>query len=102
LYLLHRALPSFPTRRSSDLRLNDIAFSGDGEPTTCPVFEQAVDVALKLRAEIAPPETKLVLISDSACFDRSGVIAGIKKMMQVPDRKSTRLNSSHSQISYAV
>lgn len=62
--------------------LNDIAFSGDGEPTTCPVFEEAVDIALKLRAELLTQETKLVLITDSACLDRPGVIRGLQKMQQ--------------------
>ncbi len=62
--------------------LNDIAFSGDGEPTTCPVFEEAVDIALKLRAELLDPATKLVLITDSACLDRPGVIRGLQKMQQ--------------------
>lgn len=61
-------------------RLNDIAFSGDGEPTTCPVFEQAVALTVRLRDEIAPPETKLVLITDSACLDRPGVRNGLRLM----------------------
>jgi len=61
-------------------RLNDIAFSGDGEPTTCPVFEQAVEVAFDVRREFNLPETKLVLISDAACFDRPGVQNGIRRM----------------------
>ncbi len=65
-------------------RLNDIAFSGDGEPTTCPVFELAVGLTAKLRREIAPPETKLVLITDSACLERPGVQAGLKIMQQAP------------------
>lgn len=63
-------------------RLNDIAFSGDGEPTTCPVFEQAVDVAFRIRDELTPPGTKLVLISDAGCFDRPGGQAGLRRMRQ--------------------
>jgi wyosine [tRNA(Phe)-imidazoG37] synthetase (radical SAM superfamily) len=63
-------------------RLNDIALSGDGEPTTCPNFQQAVEIAWRVRGELTPPETKLVVISDSACFDRPGVQAGIRQMQQ--------------------
>ncbi len=63
-------------------RLNDIAFSGDGEPTTCPIFKECVELAFRLRNELAPPETKLVLISDSACFDRPAVQEGIRLMQQ--------------------
>lgn len=74
-------------------RLNDIAFSGDGEPTTCPVFESAVALTARLRTEIAPPETKLVLISDSACFDRPGVQAGLKTMQQFPHEIWAKLDA---------
>lgn len=62
--------------------LNDIAFSGDGEPTTCPVFEEAVQIADRLRNELAEPKTKLVLITDSACLDRPNVIRGLQIMQK--------------------
>jgi wyosine [tRNA(Phe)-imidazoG37] synthetase (radical SAM superfamily) len=74
-------------------RLNDIAFSGDGEPTTCPVFEEAVEIAYRLRDEIATPETKLVLITDSACLDRPGVIRGLQKMSQGPHEIWAKLDA---------
>jgi len=61
-------------------RLNDIAFSGDGEPTTCPVFEQAVEVAWQVREEMGLDAAKLILISDAACFDRPGVQQGVRRM----------------------
>lgn len=74
-------------------RLNDIAFSGDGEPTTCPLFEQAVALTARLRVEIAPPETKLVLITDSACLDRPGVQAGLRLMQSVPHEIWAKLDA---------
>jgi wyosine [tRNA(Phe)-imidazoG37] synthetase (radical SAM superfamily) len=61
-------------------RLNDIAFSGDGEPTTCPVFEQAVEVAWEVREEMGLDAAKLVLITDAACLDRPGVQRGVRRM----------------------
>src|ERR1043165_7077126 len=61
-------------------RLNDIAFSGDGEPTTCNVFEQAVDLVFRLRNK-HDPAAKLVLISDSTMFHRPGVQAGLRRLM---------------------
>ncbi|PTX99382.1 radical SAM protein [Verrucomicrobia bacterium LW23] len=64
-------------------RLNDIAFSGDGEPTTCGVFEQAVDLTFRLRNQ-HEPAAKLVLISDSTMFHRPGVQAGLRRMMEGP------------------
>jgi wyosine [tRNA(Phe)-imidazoG37] synthetase (radical SAM superfamily) len=63
-------------------RLNDIAFSGDGEPTTCPVFIEAVQAVFDLRNELAPRETKLVLITDSSCLNRPNVQKGLKIMQQ--------------------
>src|SRR5438874_8613865 len=66
----HRALLSFPTRRSSDLR-GRRARNGD-RPMT-------------LRTQMIPD---------------SGVKTAVPGLE--PDRKSTRLNSSHVEISYAV
>jgi wyosine [tRNA(Phe)-imidazoG37] synthetase (radical SAM superfamily) len=60
--------------------LNDIAFSGNGEPTTCPVFEQAVEAAWRVREDLGLETAKLVLITDAACLDRSGVRRGIRRM----------------------
>jgi len=61
-------------------RLNDFAFSGDGEPTTCPVFEQAVDVVWQVRETMGLESAKLVLITDAACLDRPGVQRGLRQM----------------------
>jgi wyosine [tRNA(Phe)-imidazoG37] synthetase (radical SAM superfamily) len=62
--------------------LNDIAFSGDGEPTTCPVFEQAVKTAWEVRAEMGLETAKLVLITDATCLERPGVRRGIRRMQE--------------------
>ncbi len=70
----------FASAPESWRRLNDIAFSGDGEPTTCPVFEQAVEVACQVREELGLDAAKLVLITDAACLDRPGVQRGIRRM----------------------
>lgn len=61
-------------------RLNDIAFSGDGEPTTCPVFLEAVKVTAEVRGERKLDGVKLVLITDSACLDRPKVRKGLEIM----------------------
>ncbi len=61
-------------------RLNDIAFSGEGEPTTCPVFEQAVEAAGRIREELGLGAVKLVLITDATCLNRPGVRRGLRRM----------------------
>jgi wyosine [tRNA(Phe)-imidazoG37] synthetase (radical SAM superfamily) len=54
-------------------RLNDIAFSGDGEPTTFPEFFEAVQIASELKAEWDLPEVKLVLITNATMFHKPRV-----------------------------
>lgn len=74
-------------------RLNDIAFSGEGEPTTCPVFVEAVRAVFDLRNEFAPRETKLTLITDSACLTRPNVQEGLKIMQQGAHEVWTKLDA---------
>lgn len=54
-------------------RINDLAFSGDGEPTTCPVFEQAVDLAVQCKREHGLADAKLILITNATMLDREPV-----------------------------
>src|SRR5207248_11174436 len=68
-YRHHRDLHSFPTRRSSDLKV--------------------------LKEEPLPPSTLNVQMP-------SAMDAVVRKALAKRDRKSTRLNSSHRTISYAV
>lgn len=58
--------------------IRDIAFSGDGEPTTFPQFEEAVRIAAKVRAAGRLDETKLVLITDACYLEKENVRAGLK------------------------
>jgi wyosine [tRNA(Phe)-imidazoG37] synthetase (radical SAM superfamily) len=47
-------------------RLNDVAFSGDGEPTCLPQFDQAVAVAADVRRELVLAALKLVVITNAS------------------------------------
>lgn len=60
-------------------RLNDIAFSGDGEPTTYPNFPLAVQLAIDLRAEagFGSDAVKIVLITNATELNRERVKAGL-------------------------
>ena len=51
-------------------RINDIAFSGDGEPTCLPQFDKAVAVAARVKAELALTDVKIVVITNSTQLDR--------------------------------
>lgn len=54
-------------------RLNDIALSGDGEPTACPQFEQVVALCADLRKRYRLADLKIVLITNASLFHRAGV-----------------------------
>src|SRR5439155_14248732 len=81
--------PSFPTRRSSDL----------GLVTAGAAAAMVVGYAGMMTEDLEP---RMRDIPDVSNFPRNEVI--IQKSHRYPfeDRKSTRLNSSHVAISYAV
>lgn len=68
--------PPFDSVPPALLRLNDIALSGDAEPTTLPNFAETI----AMLAKVKPPETKIVLITDAGGLDRSDVKRGLKIM----------------------
>src|SRR5690606_40174338 len=72
----HRAHPSFPTRRSSDLKI------------ACPLH-----VLWGERGSVARGYDALAIWGERAAREQR---------CRARDRKSTRLNSSHVKISYAV
>ena len=62
-------------------RLNDIAFSGNGEPTASPYFTEAVEVVLKeiaLRTFNTP--LKLVVISNGSFVAKASVQSALKRL----------------------
>ncbi|HAV63084.1 MAG TPA: radical SAM protein [Verrucomicrobiales bacterium] len=58
--------------------LRHVAISGDGEPTTCPAFLQAVQGIHHLRASARSGFFRLVLITNASGLDRPGVLAGLQ------------------------
>src|SRR5207302_9340897 len=95
-YLTHPHLPSFPTRRSSDLPL--LCEEGNKLLNTVSLVRFLCSTSsVSLRTSHRPrpyhkhrPDT----------YRRRGPSPG--RRTSCPDRKSTRLNSSHVKISYAV
>ena len=61
-------------------RLNDIALSGDAEPTTCPQFAEAVEVCAAARRENGLEELKLVLITNATMLHQARVRRGLEVM----------------------
>jgi len=51
-------------------RLNDVAFSGDGEPTTHRNFDEIVAAVAEMKRRHTLPDVKLVLITNASMFHR--------------------------------
>jgi len=77
---LFRTSP-FDSARPDQRRLNDIAFSGDGEPTTAREFADAVACIARLKAARGLDSVKLVLITDSTRLQAPEVLRGLDTMM---------------------
>ena len=68
----------------SSRRINDIALSGNGEPTSAAEFVQVIELIGRVRREIAVPEAvKTVLITNGSLLYRSEVQQGLRAMAQL-------------------
>jgi len=59
-------------------RLNDIAFSGDGEPTTYKNFDEIIAACAKVKREARLNDVKMVLITNASMFHRPHVERGLR------------------------
>src|SRR5206468_7074242 len=90
----HRHPPSFPTRRSSDLR--------------CPTSTDAWTTSARIsKVSVSSCPLWATTLSRSSICNPASASGRSRawrshKVCSTRDRKSTRLNSSHDQISYAV
>ena len=64
--------------------LRDIAFSGDGEPTTCPQFLEVVKRTVELKRKYSLDEAKIVLITD-ACYLNKPKVQQALEIMDASD-----------------
>jgi hypothetical protein len=65
-------------------RINDIALSGNGEPTSAEEFAQVVELVAKLKQELAlSADIKLVLITNGSLIFRDSVQQGLRQMAQL-------------------
>lgn len=65
-------------------RINDIALSGNGEPTSAREFVQVIDVIERVRTEMRVPDAiKTVLITNGSLIHRADVQAGLARMSRI-------------------
>ena len=69
--------PAFNAVDPALRRINDIAFSGDGEPTAYPKFDLACQLAARAKQNFNLDDTKIVLITNATLLDRPHVQRGL-------------------------
>lgn len=76
-------------------RLNDIALSGNGEPTSAAEFEQVIELVGRVLDEFAlTGKIKLVLISNGSLIHRPTVRRGLKRMARLNGEMWFKLDSA--------
>jgi len=73
-----RERPWYHTLPDELLQLRHVALSGDGEPTLCPKFAEALQAVVHVRALGGYPFFKLVLITNATGLDLPHVQQGLK------------------------
>src|SRR5207253_10553749 len=94
----HLALHSFPTRRSSDLDRVGLDVFGIGEHHRAEFLDSAPVVILSAAAT----RTENIRLTSAVTVLSASDPVRVFQEFATLDRKSTRLNSSHVAISYAV
>jgi wyosine [tRNA(Phe)-imidazoG37] synthetase (radical SAM superfamily) len=65
-------------------RINDIALSGNGEPTSSAEFARVIEMIARVRGEVALPDTvKTVLITNGSLLYRDEVRQGLRAMAKL-------------------
>ncbi len=73
----------FDTVAPSLRTVRDIALSGDGEPTSCPGFGEAIEVLQGARLAHGLPDLPLVLITNATLFHRPAVSAALHRFTEL-------------------
>jgi wyosine [tRNA(Phe)-imidazoG37] synthetase (radical SAM superfamily) len=74
--------PQFKDTPQKFRRLNDIAFSGDGEPTTYRNFDELLATCAAVKRRLGLDNVKMVLITNASMFHRPHVQRGLEILDQ--------------------
>jgi wyosine [tRNA(Phe)-imidazoG37] synthetase (radical SAM superfamily) len=85
-------LPAFADVPEDLLKLKGIALSGEGEPTLCPCFSEAVEEIVNLRMGKQWPDFKLVLITNGSGLHLPDVQHGLR-MFRMTDEIWVKLDA---------
>ena len=73
-----RERPCYRNTRGDLLEHRHVALSGDGEPTLCPDFVEAVQTVMHVRARGQSPFFRIVLLTNASGLDLPAVQCGLK------------------------
>ena len=73
-----RTRPPYDKLPSQLLKMQHVALSGDGEPTLAPLFVEAMQEIIHVRAVHRVPYFKIVLLTNSSALDHQEVLDNIK------------------------
>jgi len=73
-----REHPLYSRLPSDLLLLRHVAISGEGEPTLCPQFREALETVVHVRATSPVGFFKIVLITNASNLDDAGVLEGLR------------------------
>ena len=77
--------------------LRDVAFSGDGEPTTSKVFPEAVKSVVRARQESGYEPLKLVLITNATRLQRPEIVAALDEFCAANGEIWAKLDAGDSE-----
>lgn len=80
-----RELPNYSLLPEDVLRVRHVALSGDGEPTLCPNFVDAIQGVVHVRARAHFPFFKVVLITNATGLDRPEVDDGLNLLTSLDE-----------------
>lgn len=74
--------PEFANIPDEFKRLNDFAFSGDGEPTAATTFSDATRLVAQLKKEFGRDQAKIVIITDACFLSRDQVASALDEIRE--------------------
>ena len=83
------------------LELKHVALSGEGEPTLCPRFADAVQAIVHIRARGLFPFFKIALLTNGSVLDQAQVQSGLRHLIQ-KDEIWVKLDAGSSEVFEAV
>jgi len=87
----------FSTAKKEHQIVRDISFSGDGEPTICPEFTDAVETLMQQRSKYGLEQVPVNVFSNATMFRRESVRKGLEILWKNKGRVWAKLDAGTEQ-----